>query len=63
MLTNWHVVEGANQSGKLSDLACRFDYLRLANGPRQQGTLVPLDADGCLDFSSYSPAEKTKHPD
>jgi hypothetical protein len=63
VLTNWHVVENAKQSNKLADLACRFDYLRLANGTRQQGKAVALHADGCLDFSRYSAAEKTKKPD
>src|SRR5712692_2822433 len=57
VLTNWHVVESAKQSDKVADLACRFDYLRLSNGTRQQGTAVPLHADACLDFSRYSPAE------
>jgi hypothetical protein len=63
VLTNWHVVESAKQSNRLADLACRFDYLRLSDGTRQQGTAVPLHADACLDFSRYSPAEKTKKPD
>ncbi|WP_315835256.1 serine protease [Bradyrhizobium prioriisuperbiae] len=63
VLTNWHVVEGVRKVGTLADLGCRFDYLRLENGARQQGELVGLHADGCLSSTPYSPAEATQTPD
>jgi hypothetical protein len=51
------------EANTLANLACRFDYFRLENGTRQPGTSVSLHADGCVDFSSFSPAELTAVPD
>lgn len=62
VLTNWHVVEGASKAGTLGQLACRFDYLRLADASRQPGVVIPLHGDGCLDSRPYSPAETTATP-
>jgi hypothetical protein len=62
VLTNWHVVETAKTAGRLNDLACRFDYLRLEDNSRQLGNAIVLHADGLIDSSSYSPAEKTRTP-
>ncbi|MBI3435692.1 MAG: trypsin-like peptidase domain-containing protein [Proteobacteria bacterium] len=63
VLTNWHVVETAKTTSTLGELACRFDYLRLADDTRQPGIAVGLHADGCLDSTPYSAAEKTNTPD
>lgn len=62
VLTNWHVVEGAIKSGTLERVACRFDYLRLADTSRQPGVAIPLHADGCLDARPYAPSEATATP-
>jgi V8-like Glu-specific endopeptidase len=61
VLTNWHVAEAAD--GKFGELACRFDYLQLPNGSLQAGQAVPLHAEGCLDASSYSGAERSTTPE
>lgn len=61
VLTNWHVVKPFKD--RLNELECRFDYLKLPNGSVQPGSLTPLHADGCLDFSSFSQAETTATPD
>nr|WP_249812012.1 trypsin-like peptidase domain-containing protein [Bradyrhizobium sp. 188] len=63
VLTNWHVVEAVKNSGRLDDVACRFDYLKLVNGSRQQGVGVGLGPKGCVSYRKYSAAEKTKTPD
>ena len=63
VLTNWHVVKDINAEGKLAELGCRFDYVRLASGALNPGQLVPLLANGCLTFSPYSAAETTAHPE
>lgn len=63
VLTNWHVVAAAKEANNLDKLTCRFDYQRLENGTRQQGTAVALHADGCIDSSPFSPAELTQNPD
>jgi hypothetical protein len=63
VLTNWHVIEGAKGAGKLAELGCRFDFIKLPNGAQQPGQLVPLHADGCVTWSLYAPAETTKTPD
>lgn len=63
VLTNWHVVVAANAANQLNQLACRFDYQRLENGTRQQGTAVTLHTDGCIASSPYSPAELTQNPE
>jgi hypothetical protein len=62
VLTNWHVVEQAKAAGRLGNLGCRFDYVKLPDGTQQAGRLVALHGDGCLNSSSYSPAEATKNP-
>jgi hypothetical protein len=63
VLTNWHVVEAAKTGNTLDKLTCRFDYQRLENGTRQEGTVIMLHSDGCVDFSPYSPAEMTQTPE
>jgi hypothetical protein len=63
VLTNWHVVEQARRDDRISELGCRFDYVRLPDGSQQAGQLVTLHADGCFDSSSYSTAETTKTPE
>jgi Trypsin-like peptidase domain len=63
LLTNWHVVKGVQAEGKLADVGCRFDYVKLADDAQSPGQLVPLRPDGCLAFSPYSAAEATDHPD
>src|SRR5262245_22663506 len=63
VLTNWHVVEQVRNDGKLGNVGCRFDYLLLPDGTRQAGQFVTLHADGCLDSSPYSEAEKTSTPE
>lgn len=63
VLTNWHVVKGAQTERKLAEVACRFDYVKLANGTRDPGKLAGLRADACLTFSSYSAAETTRTPE
>jgi hypothetical protein len=57
VLTNWHVVEHSSAPHQLSEITCRFDYVRLANGGVQQGIVVMLHAQGLVDTSRYSPAE------
>lgn len=63
VLTNWHVVEAAKNSGRMDDVTCRFDYLKLVNGSRQTGVMVGLGSDGCVSYRKYSAAEKTRTPD
>ncbi|MHC2394885.1 hypothetical protein ACVMFA_007316 [Bradyrhizobium liaoningense] len=63
VLTNWHVVEAAKNSGRMDDVACRFDYLKLVNGSRQQGVAVGLSPEGCASYRKYSASEKTSTPD
>jgi V8-like Glu-specific endopeptidase len=63
VLTNWHVVEAAKAAGRMKELRCRFDYVRLPDGTMQAGQAVALHADGCLNSSPYSGTEKTDHPD
>jgi hypothetical protein len=63
VLTNWHVVEGAKAAGALGKLACHFDYLRLSDGTRLPGVIVALHAEGLIDSSPYSPAEKKGQAD
>ncbi len=63
VLTNWHVFELVKRAGKLDELGCRFDFARLPDGKLQAGQLVPVHADGCLDASPYSAAEKTNAPE
>jgi hypothetical protein len=63
ILTNWHVVKQSNEGGKINQLGCRFDFVRLPDGTNQPGQLVPLHAEGCIDSSPYSNAETTKTPE
>ena len=63
VLTNWHVVENAKTSNKMSAVTCRFGYLKLADGGKQEGIVAPLHSDGCVSFNPYSPAEMTDLPD
>jgi hypothetical protein len=63
VLTNWHVFEAAKDAGKVQQLGCRFDFVRLPNGSTQPGQLIALDAAGSLDTSRYSNAEKTATPE
>jgi V8-like Glu-specific endopeptidase len=63
VLTNWHVVEKTKAAGDLAKIGCRFGYLRLSNGTRQQGVRVPLHAAGLIDSSPYSDSEKAEQAD
>ncbi|WP_448043171.1 trypsin-like peptidase domain-containing protein [Bradyrhizobium liaoningense] len=63
VLTNWHVIKDVNAEGKLAEVGCRFDYVRLASGAMNPGQLVALRPDGCLSFSPYSMAETTATPE
>jgi V8-like Glu-specific endopeptidase len=63
VLTNWHVVETLKTAGDLGRIGCRFDYLRLANGARQQGVRISLHEQGLIDSSPYSNAEKAAQAD
>ena len=63
VLTNWHVFEIAKNAGKVGQLGCRFDYVRLPNGQTDAGQLVLLDTAGSLDGYPYSAAEKAGNPD
>jgi V8-like Glu-specific endopeptidase len=63
VLTNWHVVETLKTAGELGKIGCRFDYLRLANGARQQGVRISLHEQGLIDSSPYSNAEKAAQAD
>jgi len=63
VLTNWHVVENAEAAGKLSDVRCRFDYLRLSDGSRQPGSPIGLGPAAIAAFGRFSPAELTTSPD
>lgn len=63
VLTNWHVIEHTAQSGDYSEVRCRFDYVLHASGARDEGKLVALQTDGCIDSSPYSQAETTATPD
>jgi hypothetical protein len=63
VLTNWHVVKGAQAERKLAEVTCRFDYVKLANGTRDPGKVAGLRPDACLTFSSYSAAETTRTPE
>jgi len=63
VLTNWHVIERTQQDGDLGQVRCRFDYLLHANGAREEGLVVALQAEGCIDSSPYSQAETTATPD
>lgn len=63
VLTNWHVVERTAQSGDLGQVRCRFDYVLHASGAREEGLVVALQVDGCIDSSPYSQAETTATPD
>jgi len=63
VLTNWHVIERTEQNGDLAQVRCRFDYVLHANGAREEGLVLALQADGCIDSSPYSQAETTATPD
>jgi hypothetical protein len=62
VLTNWHVVKHLVGAGKLAEVGCRFDYVKLAGGGQDPGKLVQLRRD-CLAFASYSGAEATANPE
>jgi V8-like Glu-specific endopeptidase len=64
VLTNWHVIKDVKAEGRLTEVGCRFDYVKLPNGVPNPGQLVPLRPDeSCLTFSSYSQAETTANPE
>lgn len=64
VLTNWHVIKDVKAEGRLTEVGCRFDYVKLPNGLHNPGQLVPLRPDeSCLTFSSYSQAETTANPE
>jgi hypothetical protein len=63
VLTNWHVFEIAKNAGKVGQLGCRFDYVRLPDGTTTPGQLILLDAAGSLDGLPYSDGEKAGNPD
>lgn len=59
VLTNYHVVERIiDAAGQFVQPAtCVFDYQKLSDGAVKAG--VPIEVKGCLDWSSYGPAEVT----
>lgn len=63
VLTNWHVVYKSMTAGKLDDVHCRFDYLRLSDGTRQAGAPVRLGTDGIAASSPCSQGELTSNPE
>jgi hypothetical protein len=63
VLTNWHVFDIAKQAGKVGELGCRFDYVRLPSGKDEPGQLIMVDGARAIDTSPYSAAEKTAKPD
>jgi len=63
VLTNWHVVEKVIKGAGPAEVQCRFDYARLPSGETHEGIMVPLHADGCVDHSTYAPAEATRTPE
>jgi hypothetical protein len=63
VLTNWHVFDIAKQAGKVGQLGCRFDYVRLPSGKDEPGQLIMVDGARAIDTSPYSAAEKTAKPD
>jgi hypothetical protein len=63
VLTNWHVFDIAKQAGKVGQLGCRFDYVRLPGGKDDPGQLIMVDGARAVDTSPYSAAEKTAKPD
>jgi S1-C subfamily serine protease len=60
VLTNWHVVQKARDSGMGSRLACRFDFRKLSNGSKDAGQVFMVS--GVLDESPCSQAELTTSP-
>lgn len=63
VLTNWHVVQNAVSAGKTAEVICIFDHVVAADGTRYAGTRVSLASGGCVDHSSYSPAELGSTPE
>ena len=63
VLTNWHVFEIAKNAGKVGQLGCRFDYVRMPNGQTDPGQLIMLTGADSIDASPYSAAEKTNKND
>jgi hypothetical protein len=63
VLTNWHVFEIAKSAGKVGQLGCRFDYVRLPDGTTAPGQLILLNAAGGLDGLPYGAGEKAGNPD
>lgn len=63
VLTNWHVFEVAKNAGKVDQLGCRFDYVRLPGGQTDPGQLVMLTGADSIDASPYSAAEKANKND
>ena len=63
VLTNWHVYEAAKDAGKVQQLGCRFDFVRLPDNTTQPGQVVALDGAAKFDTSQYSNAEKTVTPE
>lgn len=61
VLTNWHVVEAAVANGEVAALSCTFGYVARADGTREAGVDVAVNA--VADSSPYAPAETTAHPD
>jgi V8-like Glu-specific endopeptidase len=60
VLTNWHVVQRARDSGLGSRLACRFDFRKLSNGSKDPGRVFGVSS--VLDESPCSSAELTATP-
>ncbi len=63
VLTNWHVVQTVAAAGRMADVGCRFDYVRLPDGSRQPGVVAKLADPAILASCPYSRAELTDHPD
>jgi V8-like Glu-specific endopeptidase len=63
VLTNWHVFEIAKKAGKVGELGCRFDYVRLPDDTVDPGQLVMLEGGESIDTSPYSAAEQTDNPE
>lgn len=62
VLTNWHVVASALETGGLKEARCRFNYARLPDGRRGEGFAIPLAGEAPAAASPASRAERENDP-